>query len=275
MNFHNAITYYLDYFHSADLRPVEIAGGETWEEDSATESSLDLGSESTPDQHGSFEWLPSTTSSITSTESQDVLIDALENAQAARLTQEEAETYLKNVLKLGKNPTVENFNVTTLIGDAREDSTLVNHGLPWTLVTRHRTKLAKVKPGRPAVEGGRADRNWRIEPGLYTARFQKSFYRSASTPTTKRDKNNYKKKQLKKQSSHYKNFGTGHLKDGMPPSLIKKLNELNTQEFEITLNYWMDTLHFIGYPTTMVPFDEKIIACDESIYPDPKNKPTI
>jgi hypothetical protein len=49
MKFDNMITYYLDSFHSADLRPVEIAGGETWEEDSATESSLDLGSESTPD----------------------------------------------------------------------------------------------------------------------------------------------------------------------------------------------------------------------------------
>jgi hypothetical protein len=55
MKFHNAVTYYLDSFPSADLRPVEIAGGETWEEDSATESSLDLGSESTPDLHGSFE----------------------------------------------------------------------------------------------------------------------------------------------------------------------------------------------------------------------------
>jgi hypothetical protein len=122
-----------------------------------------------------------------------ILIDALENAQATRLTPEEAETYLKNVLKVDKNPTVENFNVTTLIGDAREDSTLVPHGLPWTLVTRHRTKHAKVKPGRPTVEGVRADRNWRIEPGLYDARLQKSFYRSASTPTTKRDKNNYKR----------------------------------------------------------------------------------
>jgi hypothetical protein len=49
MKFHNAVTNYLDSFPSADLRPVEIAGGETWEEDSATVSSLDLGSESTPD----------------------------------------------------------------------------------------------------------------------------------------------------------------------------------------------------------------------------------
>jgi hypothetical protein len=40
---------YQDSFPSADLRPVEIAGGETWEEDSTTVSSLDLGSESTPD----------------------------------------------------------------------------------------------------------------------------------------------------------------------------------------------------------------------------------
>jgi hypothetical protein len=57
MKFHNAVTKYLDSFPSADLRPVETAGGETWEEDSATVFSLDLGSESTPDLHGSFEWL--------------------------------------------------------------------------------------------------------------------------------------------------------------------------------------------------------------------------
>jgi hypothetical protein len=47
-----------------------IAGGETWEEDSATVSSLDLETESTPYLHGSFEWLFSTTtSSITSAKS--------------------------------------------------------------------------------------------------------------------------------------------------------------------------------------------------------------
>jgi hypothetical protein len=58
----------------------------------------------------------------------------LENAQAALHTQEEAETYLKNLLKVGKNLNVENFNVTTLISDSREDSTMDTHGLPWTLV---------------------------------------------------------------------------------------------------------------------------------------------
>jgi hypothetical protein len=151
---------------------------------------------------------------------------------------------------------------------------LVTHGLPWILVTHYRTKHAKVKPGRPNVEGGRADHNWRV-PGLYNARLQKSSHRSASTPTTKRDKNNYKKKQLKKQSSHYKYYGTGHLRIGMPPSLTKELNVLNTQEFEIALNFWMNAFSFIGYPTTTVPFDENYIAYDEGRYPNPKNKPIV
>jgi hypothetical protein len=35
----------------------------------------------------------------------------------------------------------------------------------------------------------------------------------------------------------------------------------------------MITLNYIGYPTTMVPFYENFVAHDESIYPDPKNKP--
>jgi hypothetical protein len=42
---------------------------------------------------------------------------ALEDAQAVRLTSNEAATYLKNVLDVGTNPTVGNFH-NTLIGDA-------------------------------------------------------------------------------------------------------------------------------------------------------------
>jgi hypothetical protein len=43
------MTNYLYSFPSAGLRPVETAGIEAWEEDTATVSTLDLGSESTPD----------------------------------------------------------------------------------------------------------------------------------------------------------------------------------------------------------------------------------
>jgi hypothetical protein len=50
MKFHNAATNYVDSFPSARLRPVETAGSEAWEEDIATVSSLDLGSEPIPDQ---------------------------------------------------------------------------------------------------------------------------------------------------------------------------------------------------------------------------------
>jgi hypothetical protein len=95
--------------------------------------------------------LPSTTSSITSTESQDNYTATLEHALAACLTIEEAAKCLKSVLNMGPSPTVGNFN-NILIGDAREDSTSVTHGSPWTPVTRNYSKHAKVKPGRPTVE---------------------------------------------------------------------------------------------------------------------------
>jgi hypothetical protein len=49
MKLHNAATNYLYSFPSVGLRPVETAGIEAWEEDTATVSTLDLGSESTPD----------------------------------------------------------------------------------------------------------------------------------------------------------------------------------------------------------------------------------
>jgi hypothetical protein len=37
----------------------------------------------------------------------------------------------------------------------------------------------------------------------------------------------------------------------------------------------MNAFNFIGYPTTMVPFDENFIAYDEGRYPDPKTKTTV
>jgi hypothetical protein len=124
---------------------------------------------------------------------------------AACLTREEAATYLKSILNVGSNPTVGNF-YNTRIGDARKDSTLVTHGSSWIVVTRHYSMHAKVKPGHSTVEADRADRRWCTEPGLYNARLQKSFHRSASTPTTKQDKKNQKDK---KKSSNYKNYVSG------------------------------------------------------------------
>jgi hypothetical protein len=177
-----------------------------------------------------------------------------------RLTIEEAAMYLTSIINLGPSPTVGNFN-NSLIEDAREDSTLVTHGSPWTPVTRNYPKHAKVKPGRPTVEGGRADRNWRIEPGMYNARL----YRSGSTPTTKQTKK--KSKKDKKKSSHYKNYVFGHRQDGAPTYWIKDLNKPKNKEFQKALTYWMDHLKLIGHPTTLT-------AYDEGCYPNPDNKPS-
>jgi hypothetical protein len=129
MKFHNEVTNYLDSFPSADLRPVETAGGETWEEDTATVSSLHLGSESTPDRHGSFE-LVTTTSSIVSEQSEDSYATALEDAQPARLTSEEAAPYLKSLLKVGTNPTIGNFNNILTGEKVLLWSPMDHHGFP-------------------------------------------------------------------------------------------------------------------------------------------------
>jgi hypothetical protein len=55
--------------------------------------------------------------------------------------------------------------------------------------------------------------------------------------------------------------------NGMPAYLIKEMNELDTQKFEIGLNHWMDHFNFIGHPTT-------IAAYDEGRYPNANNKPS-
>jgi rhodanese-related sulfurtransferase len=266
MKFPTKIIKYLDSAPSTVSSRGESAGSDDWEEDSLTVSS-DLGSGFRPDHYGSFEELPSTTSSTTSFDFGGSPNDALDGAQVARLTNEEAGIYLKSILKV--NPTIENFNATTA-GDARADPILVTHGSPWTPVTRrHSTMHVKVKPGRPTVEGGRADRNWRTEPGLYSARLQKSF-RSAPTPTPKRDKKSYKKPHFNKKKS----LVDGYRKDGMPAYLVKDLDRLDTEEFEVALNYWMNNFNFIGYPTTMVPYQEHLAAYDESLYPNEHYKPT-
>jgi hypothetical protein len=57
MKFHSTAFNYLNSSPSAGLQPVETVGSESWQEDSCTGSSLDLGSESISDSHGSFEWV--------------------------------------------------------------------------------------------------------------------------------------------------------------------------------------------------------------------------
>jgi hypothetical protein len=238
------------------LRSDEIVQGERWNEDTATVSS-DPGSGFAPDCHGSFDELPSTTSSISSIDLGEPMNDTLNRAQVARLSNEEAGAYLKSVLNV--TPTNETSYATTA-GDARADSISITHGTPWIPVThRHSTMHVKVKPGRPTTDGGRADHNWPINSGLYNARLWKSFRSvSAPTPTNK-----------KKKSYNIKPTNVQHRERGMPAYLVKELDELDTTQFEIALNYWMDDANFIGYPTTMVPY-----AYDEAIYPNAQFKPT-
>jgi hypothetical protein len=55
MKFHSTASNYLGSFPSASLRPVENAGSESWQEDSSTVSSLDLGSECISDAQKYYE----------------------------------------------------------------------------------------------------------------------------------------------------------------------------------------------------------------------------
>jgi hypothetical protein len=149
MKFCSTASNYLNSFPSAGLQPVVTTGSESWQEDYNTVSSLDLGSERISDAHGSFVWLPSTTSSITSTESQENYSAALKDALTAVLTIEEAAKYIKSVL-LGPCPTIGNFN-NSLIEDAREDSTLVTHGSPWRFFIKTLKNLTDLNLGWPAL----------------------------------------------------------------------------------------------------------------------------
>ena len=169
---------FIDWPPPLRLRSGEIAQGERWNEDIATVSS-DPESGFAPDRYGSFDLLPSTTSSISSINLGEPINDILNRAEVARLSNDLAGAYLKSILNV--TPTNETSYATTA-GDARADNLL---NTPWIPVThRHSTMHVKVKPGRPTAVGGRADRNWPINAGLYDARLWKSF-RPASAPGPK------------------------------------------------------------------------------------------
>jgi hypothetical protein len=129
MRFSTNATSRLSSIPIVNLRPnesdeLEALGGET-----PSVSPLDLGNGFYPLRHGSFEGYPSFNSSNIVVDSQDIFFDALEEAENAYLTNEEATTYLKNVLNLGSNPTNKN-SVTATVGDARHSAYPVNHGQP-------------------------------------------------------------------------------------------------------------------------------------------------
>ncbi len=128
MKFHTNTINYLDAIPTAVGHSIEDTGSDNWEEDSLTVSS-DLGFGNAPNHHGSFDELPSTTSSITSfdyqgsvssataMESQEIFFDALEEAPVAYLDPEEANSYLKSVLKV-KSKTVSKNSSVSVAGDA-------------------------------------------------------------------------------------------------------------------------------------------------------------
>ena len=252
MKFRTKIINYLDLAPTASP-PIETARDDDWKEDTATVSS-DLGSGTSPDQHGSFDKLSSTNSSISSNDFGDCNNDALDRAEAARLSNEEARDYLKSVLNI--TPIYET-SYTPTVRDACADNIM---NTPWIPVThRHSAMYTKVKPGRPIAVGGRADRNWPINAGLYDARLWKSFRpASAPAPTNKNKKSHITKPTYVQHREH-----------GMPAYLVKQLDELDTTQFQIALDYWMNDANFIGYPTTMIPY-----AYDENIYPNSQYKPT-
>jgi hypothetical protein len=153
--------------------------------------------------HGGFERLFDTTSSVSSWDSNDQFFDALEEADSACLTNEEATVYLKNVLKVESTPTLETpFSIAA--GDVRHQANYVTHEQPWTKVTRrHFVEHASVELGPPSVEGSYAGHHWKtpqLHPGLYYTRTKISNPRLVSlatgngysTPTTK--KRGYKKR---------------------------------------------------------------------------------
>jgi hypothetical protein len=100
-------------------------------------------------------------------------------------------------------------------------------------------KHAHVEPRRPSVEGSRADQNYRsvpspIRPGL-------------STPTNKKKKksatsNKTKKNQIKTSTKKYNNNieDASHRDGNMPPFLVKEVDALDTTEFEVALEFWMN-----------------------------------
>jgi hypothetical protein len=90
MRFSTITANQLRSFLIVDLRPVEsnelgVLGGET-----PPDSPHDPGNGLVPFHHGSFDDLPSSHSSTTSMDSQELFFDALEVAHDAYLTNEEA-----------------------------------------------------------------------------------------------------------------------------------------------------------------------------------------
>jgi hypothetical protein len=111
--------------------------------------------------HGSFDSVASSSSTVSS-KSDDSFATALEEAEDAHLTTEEAANYLKNVLGIEKNPT-DGTSLKTPNGDAQGEMTMVTHGQPWITVTRPRTMRVKAEQRPPKVGVGRACQNWRAD----------------------------------------------------------------------------------------------------------------
>jgi hypothetical protein len=75
------------------------------EEDNFEVDPLDPNSGTSESKHGSFEGLPTFSSDASALDDQDKFYDAIQNAPDAHLTNDEANQYLKSILKIDMDPT--------------------------------------------------------------------------------------------------------------------------------------------------------------------------
>jgi hypothetical protein len=254
---------HLNYLPSVSDRQLNDDWRDCWEDESVTVPPHDLGSGNTTDRHGSFELV-----TTVSEQSEDSYATALEDTQPARLTSEEAAAYLKSVLKVGTNPTIGNFN-NILTGDAREDSTLVTHGSPWIPVTRHYSMHTKAEHGpTPSKEGEQAETGV-LSQDSTTSGSGRALDRPRHRPWT--EASSTTKETLRTTGrNNARTITLGYREEGMPHHLIKKLDQLDTKEFDTALNYWMNHFNFVGYPTTSIDHPQRLPAYDEGLYRIPR-----
>jgi hypothetical protein len=159
MNFANAIINIIDHLPWMQGAPSDGVEDQPRGDHLGTTFLDDPQREPAANCHGSFEWFARSSSTVSS-KSDDSFATALEEAEDAHLTTEEAANYLKSVLGMEKNPT-DGTSLKTPNGDAQGDMTMVTHGQPWITVTRHRTMRVKAEQRPPKVGEGRACQNWR------------------------------------------------------------------------------------------------------------------
>jgi hypothetical protein len=186
----------------------------------------------------------------------------------------------KTVLGVEKHPP-DGTSLKTPTGDAQGEMTIVTHGQPWITVTRHRTMHVTEKQRPPRLERGEHAKNWRAEPGLYSARLQESCSSIATNTTKPRDQKKNKTKKTNKKNnkktekmSHYVEYAGRYRMKGMYHYLVEQLDKLDIEEFTIALKYWMDHFNFPKEQDTTLVIDSTGAVYDESRYPNAQYKPS-